>query len=104
MTNTQANQQIAQEIYRQLGGNRFAVMTGSKNFAYDGAALQMHLARNKSTAKYLKITLEANDTYTMVFSKLTKNYELVVVAEFEDLYADMLQDVFTSFTGLYTSL
>jgi len=103
MTTTQ-NLQIAQEIFRQLGGNRFAVMTGSKNFAFDGAALQMQLAKNKSTARYLKITLELDDTYTLTFSRMDRNYNVINVATFDHVYADMLQDVFTNYTGLYTSL
>jgi hypothetical protein len=100
---------VAREILNQLGGNRFLAMTGSKNLMHsnNGLTLSMHLARNKSTAKYLQITLDPNDTYTMVFSKLTgkKNEEtLVEVARYEGVYADMLQSIFTDVTGFDTRL
>ena len=101
--------QVAQTILSQLGGSKFIAMTGSKNF---GAGtndngndyLSMHLTRNKAKAKYLTITLNANDTYTMLFRKTVNKYDLVTVATYENVYCDMLQDIFTEVTGLYTSL
>lgn len=98
----------AHEILEQLGGRKFLAMTGSKNLAYDngGRTLQMHLTRNNAKAKYLRITLEANDTYTMVFSKPTGMYgmDLQEVAKYEGVYNDMLQTLFTKVTGLQTTL
>ena len=105
MTSTQP----AQIILQQLGGRVFIAMTGSRNFFHsdNGNTLTMHLARNKAQAKFLKITLEANDTYTVRFSKLTgKKFAQVdtVVKEYKGVYCDMLQDIFTTVTGLYTKL
>lgn len=96
-------------ILQQLGGNRFIVMTGSKNFVYsnNGNTLSMHLTRNKAKAKYLKITLNSMDTYDMVFSTLKgKKFEevLVEVVKHEGVYCDQLQEIFTEVTGLYTHL
>lgn len=90
-------------ILEQLGGNKFVVMTGSKNFIDCGNALSMHLTRNKIGAKFLKIELKGDDTYIMTFSKL-KNDSLVVLKEFNGIYNDQLQEIFTSVTGLYTRL
>ena len=94
---------IAGIILEQLGGGRFIAMTGSKNFVDCGNALSMHLTRNRVGAKFLKIELKGDDTYTMTFSKL-KNNSLVVLKEFDMIYNDQLQEIFTSVTGLYTRL
>jgi hypothetical protein len=112
------NIEVAKTILSQLGGNRFIMMTGSKNLLScdNGTALRMQLISNKAKAKFLKIKLEANDTYTMTFSKVkrTKDTDLaalgvtyyheeyVEVKTLENVYDDMLQEVFTEVTGLYT--
>ncbi len=104
---------VAQTIYQQLGGGRFAVMTGSKNFLADGNTLRMALAKNGSKANRLWITLDADDTYTMRFFKYTAprfNYKtatftdekITEVKEYKCVYCDMLQDLFTEVTKLYT--
>lgn len=112
--------QVHEIILHQLGGRRFLAMTGSKNLLYSAKEnnwLSMHLTKNKSKAHYLKIILTPMDTYTMVFSKSVKKYEtmpngkrwlisetLEIVETVENVYDDMLQDVFTDRTGLYTHL
>lgn len=103
--------QVHEIILQQLGGNKFLVMTGSKNLTYSSVEnnyLQMRLTRNKSGANFLKVTLNSNDTYTMRFFKFTiKNYTEVVITKeqtFEGIYCDQLQEIFTKVTGLYTKL
>jgi hypothetical protein len=66
---------VAKTILNQLGGNKFAAMTGAKNFVDCGDALSMKIGRNKTSSNYLKITLNM-----------------------------MLDDMFTAHTGMYTSL
>ena len=58
-------------ILEQLGGRRFAVMTGSKDFVGDGDTLRMSLARNSSGANRLEITLNGLDLYDMRFYRRT---------------------------------
>ena len=96
---------VATEILKQLGGNKFLAMTGSKNFVFDekNASLSMHLTTNKAKAKYLHIELKGNDTYTMTF-RGKKGFEFPVVAEYSNVYSDKMQTVFKSVTGLDTSL
>jgi len=94
---------VANEILNQLGGGRFKAMTGVKHVYGDENSLGMHLTKNKIKAKYLKITLDDSDTYTMEFSTM-KGYDFVVLQKYEMVYADMLQDLFTEATGLYTHL
>ena len=95
---------IANTIYEQLGGRKFAVMTGAKRFLNIGDGLAMKIGRNSSNSNYLRVTLNSVDTYDMLFAKLTKKGELKSVSEYNNIYNDMLQDQFTAHTGMYTSL
>lgn len=101
--------QVATIILKQLGGNKFIVMTGANNFVYGddengNPMLTMQLKRNVSKAKYLTITLNAMDTYNMKFISINSKHELTTVAEHNDVYNDMLQNIFTEVTGMYTHL
>lgn len=105
--------QIAVEILNQLGGNRFARMTGSKDFVVMDCekpySVRMKLARNKTRANYLAIFLEESDTYRMEFKNnqfSTKTLELKIkeIETLENVYAEDLQKMFTATTGLYTRL
>jgi hypothetical protein len=93
----------ATTILEQLGGNKFIAMTGSKNFIDCGNGITMHLITNKAKAKYLKIEITDKDTYKMTFSTV-KKFEYIVLEEIEGVYAEMLQDIFTTKTGLLTSM
>jgi hypothetical protein len=96
--------QVAQTILQQLGGKRFTLMTGSKNYVADKNSLRMNLSRNRSGAKWLKITLNSMDTYDMEFFTAKKDFTIVTKAKFNNVYCDQLQQIFTQITGLYTSL
>ena len=96
---------VAEEILRTLGGNKFRMMTGAKNFGVTANSLSMKIGRNSSNSNYLKITLNAMDTYDMTFCKLTKGeFDQKSVTEYENIYNDMLTDQFTAHTGMATSL
>lgn len=92
---------------QQIGGKRFAIMTGSRNFMDLGDGVRMNLARNKTSANRLAITLDkGTDTYRMQFYRMTvsKHFEVKTkdIAVYEGVYCDMLEEIFTSVTGLYT--
>jgi hypothetical protein len=93
---------IAKTILEQLGGNRFMVMTGARQLTAFNNGLAFKIGRNSSQANYVKIELTGMDLYDMTFSRVGK--EIVVLHRDEGLYNDMLQDRFTKFTGMYTSL
>lgn len=114
MTN---NTMIAETILKQLGGGRFLLMTGTKDLIAIENGLKMTLARNGSKANRLEITLNAMDTYDMRFyrytpwrystrgGKFTEYPEkITTVKEYNDIYCDQLQELFTNVTGLYTRL
>lgn len=108
MTNasTVANQQeVAAEILRQLGGNKFIAMTGSKNIMSTESGIRMNLQPNKSRATHLFIALCADDTYTMTFKKVNKKtFDVTTIHEVEGVYFDAMKIIFTQVTGFYTSL
>ena len=95
---------VARIIWEHLGGNKFRMMTGAKNLLNTGDGLAMKLGRNSSNSNYLKITLNSMDLYDMKFCKLTRKFEEKSVTEYSDVYNDMLTDVFTKHTGMYTKL
>lgn len=104
-----------QIILEQLGGNKFIVMTGSKNFITSEITetvkdpyLEMTLTRNIAKVNRLKISLTADDLYTMHFYKIRLNKEYYPVLSNQiirkGIYNDQLQAVFTEITGLHTKL
>ena len=99
---------IAKTILEQIGGRRFAAMTGSKDFIDMGNGLRMSLARNKTSANRLDIIYDAGlDLYNMRFYRRTftkKTFECKTkdIATHEGIYCDMLEEMFTMVTGLYT--
>lgn len=108
----------AETIYQQLGGNRFAAMTGAKNFLALKNGLRFRIGRNASKANMVEIKLNGLDLYDIVFIKHTP-YSFKIgkdgsytetpernrtIARFDSYYGDMLQDCFTRVTGMYTSL
>lgn len=101
MTNTTT---IAETILQQLGGRRFIAMTGSSNFIDGGNYINMKLTKNACKAQYLRIELNSMDTYDMTFYRVDKELNRTTVAECNGVYCDMLQDIFTQKTGLYTKL
>ena len=44
---------IANEIYRQLGGNKFRVMTGAKMMVSTENGIRMRIGRNKPNANFM---------------------------------------------------
>lgn len=104
----------AEIILQQLGGSRFITFTGSHDFIDLGNTLRMTLARNKSKANRLEISLRGDDTYTVRFYRYTpmrwnpkrfsfSDPKTTEVKTLEGIYCDQLREIFTRTTGLYTS-
>lgn len=99
---------IAKTILQQIGGRRFAAMTGSNNFTDMGNGLRMNITRNKTSANRLVITYDEDaDLYNMrfyrqTFSKKTFEVKTKDISIHEGIYCDMLEEMFTMVTGLYT--
>ncbi len=95
---------VAKTILNQLGGNKFAVMTGAKNFIDTGDGLSMRIGRNKTSSNYLKITLNMMDLYDVRFSRVSPKGGERSVTEYNNIFNDQLVEIFESHTGMYTKL
>lgn len=98
--------QIASIIWSQLGANRFKAMTGAYNlFAIDTGklpGLQVDFKGSRKASR-LRILLTPMDEYNMIFYQKWQG-EWKEVKKHEGIYCDMLQSLFTDFTGLDTHL
>lgn len=109
----------AESILEWLGNNRFIAMTGCKNLVYDENSLSMNIPKirgNENKTNYLKIEYDNNqDLYKMTFRYFTagrlnkRTWEWSegkneVIAEFENVFGDRMKSIFTSITGLDTTL
>jgi len=106
---------VGETILSQLGGQKFITMTGAKNITGTKDGVYMRIGKNKSKANHLFITLNGLDLYDMRFKYVTtpkinittgkvtegKNE---VVAEYNDIMCEQLQEIFTQVTGLNTRL
>lgn len=95
----------ANTIMQQLGGSRFAAMTGARDIGCmnDGSAI-FKVGRNPRGITQCRVTLDrSRDLYTMTFyaGRALKLRVAVVVA---GVQADQLAEVFTLHTDLLTSL
>lgn len=100
MTNTKTSAVVAETILQQLGGGQFLAMTGAKNLVYDERSLTMKLGRNPGRVNWLRITLDASDTYTLEF--LARDASVMV--ERSGVYFDSLRAHIETHTGLLTRL
>ena len=74
------NQEIANIILQQLGGNKFIVMTGAKQFVAIDRGIRFRIGRNATRTNMMRITLRGDDTYKMEFiyiRKLPNRYSLM---------------------------
>lgn len=94
---------VANTILQQLGGNRFAVMTGAKNFVGSEDSLGMKVGRNSMGVSHIRVTLDPSDTYTIKAFSI-RGGKVKEKGEESGVYCDMLQDAFLRLTGLYTRL
>ena len=93
---------IPNTILEHLGGNKFRVMTGAKDFSGkenpDGTGyLQFRLGMIR---KMMRITLNAADLYDITLYN-SKGAPLQTVS---DIFCDMLPTAFEKMTGLRTKL
>lgn len=90
----------AEEIYNQLGGRRFSVMTGYAPMANAGALL---LIKGKSA---IKIELDEDDTYSisLLTGRDSVKEKKVWTKVYSGVYFDQLVPLFEDMTGLVTHI
>lgn len=96
---------IAEVIRQQIGGHRFAIMTGARDFIATETGLQFKLPNRaaKNKANLVSIALEDDDTYTVTFMRY-RGLNVRDISKHHFIYWDDLQSLFTRETGLYTTL
>lgn len=106
---TKRDMEIAGEILRQLGGSgRLKSMCGANNFIAikNGVDFRMPSHFAKNGINVVEIVLNPMDTYDVKFKKLGRapKYEITTVSSHENIYNDMLQELFEHETGLHLIL
>lgn len=96
---------VAQTILQQLGGRRFQMMTGAKNFLNlkNGLSFRIPATMTKQKINYVKIELNGLDLYDLEFGRIWK-LDYKKIKTLENIGAEQLQQVFTQVTGLDTRL
>lgn len=98
---------VAKTILEQLGGGRFALMTGAKNFVGTPDSLIFRLPGaggfTKAGINKVVVTLMPSDTYKVDFYRMRKGVSKLIDSA-DDVYCDMLREVFERATGLRTNL
>tara|TARA_A100001515_G_scaffold6210_1_gene5339 strand:- start:124 stop:1941 length:1818 start_codon:yes stop_codon:yes gene_type:complete len=89
-------------MLKQLGGNRFIMMTGAKNFGVGPKGAGFKIGRNSKGVNFVRIDLK-NDLYDMEFFQVRAG-KMKLKSKVKQIFADQLQDMFTKHTGMYTSL
>jgi len=102
--NERLNQSQAKTLLRQLGGNKFIMMTGAKQMSIGKNGLTMKIGRNSKSITHVAIDLDrGKDLYIMKFIRVRKGIPKVV-KQYDGVYADNLNNIFEKETGLYTRL
>ena len=102
--NESMNKSQAKELLRQLGGNKFRMMTGAKDFGIGKDGLTMKIGRNSKSISHVRIDLDrGRDLYNMEFIRVRKS-KIKVVKKLKGIYADQLGEIFEKYTGLYVRL
>lgn len=107
-----ADMTIATTILEQLGGGgRLKAMCGASGFTAVGngdgkiqGGVYFRLPGGggfcKDGINFVQINLTWSDVYTVTFSRI-RGSKITEVAKLEDVYCDMLMDIFEKYTGLY---
>lgn len=97
---------VGKTIFTQLGGNKFAVMTGAKiSTSNHGLVAVLPRKQKGHRVNHVEVKLNERDLYTIAFnnySKSTCNLEHILVCE--DVCVDNLIELFETNTGYLVRL
>lgn len=91
---------VANTILAQLGGRGFAVMVGAHALAGGKNFLRLRF-RGSRKHNFLQVTLTPDDLYDVEIAQVGRS-QVRNRERLEGIYADQLQEVFRSYTGLET--
>ncbi len=104
-TTKQQRLEVANTILHQLGGSRFTMMTGAKQYVAIEQGLMFSLPARlaKLGINKVRIVLDPTDTYTMTTLKINvRKSDAIEVQSESGVYGDMLERTFEEMTGVYT--
>jgi len=93
---------VATTILEQLGGKRFQVMTGAKQFVGSDYSLQFGIPKSQGINKIV-VRLTNLDLYRVTFYNI-RGINVKVIRTVDSIDASQLREVFTNVTGLEISL
>ncbi len=93
---------VADTILSQLGGSKFAAMTGARAFVGSSNSLQFSIPRNRAIDKVF-IELTELDLYNVTFFSI-RGASVKAIRMVGSVDATQLREVFTMTTGLETNL
>lgn len=103
-TTTPNDPLVSNTILRQLGGQRFLVMTGARDLVYDTRSLTMRLPKtrraDKKAPKWITIRLTDADVYELT----AIGADCQPIETRDDIFAQQLCQTFEAMTGLAVSL
>jgi hypothetical protein len=99
---TTNSQVVAETILKQLGGRKFAVMTGASKFLTLKDGLSFFIPQANGIRK-VTVELNSRDLYDVYFYGVRKEV-ITFKSGHQNVYAEDLQATFTQATGLYTIL
>ena len=99
--------QIADTIWQQLGGQRFSLLTGTNPICYgekNGKVyLLMSVGRNSKSVNRFEVAYNEHlDLYEVRFIR-KRGDQAHVVANYNEVYCDMLHTLFEQHTGMVTN-
>ena len=94
---------VTDTIIEQLGGARFAAMTGATFVVSETDQYVNVKFKGSAKANWMQVKLEADDTYTVTFMT-ARGLNIKGGATYDMVYSSDLQRLFTNVTGLYTRL
>jgi len=96
-----SNNEIANIILQQLGGQKISSSIGAKHFVSINNGLQIRwTAKSKNKSNLITIMLNDRDLYDVKFSTI-RGTNITLRSEHDDIYCDQLVDLFEKETGLY---
>ena len=98
------DRQTGNTILKQLGTYTFIAMTGAKNFSVGEEGFTFRLGRFPHVKiNCIQIQLNSLDLYDIKFMRVY-GMKCTTIKEMNGIYAEDLQRIFTSVTGLDTHL
>jgi hypothetical protein len=90
---------VAKTILALLGGERFVMMTGAKNFVGSADSVTFKVGSNPKRVTHVRVTLTPDGLYDVTFFKAGKGPRSQ-----DGVDRDMLQEVVNANIALYTTL